>query len=138
MKQHNKILLISFLTLFSIASVHALPVDLTKNWLITKGFVQTDPTNLKDWKQLDSLPLASILSELNFAEDELRKITMVKTIILSSSDFEDTLDDAFSLHIPYISNVYEIYVNEVKSHLVGKLMGIIFRKVDTAGIFLLG
>lgn len=123
MKQHYKILLISFLTLFSIANVHSLPVDLTKNWLITKGFVQTDPTNLKDWKQLDSLPLASILTELNFAQDELRKITMVKTIILSSSDFEDTLDDAFSLHIPYISNVYEIYVNEVKIASGGKIDG---------------
>lgn len=102
----------------------SLPIDLTKNWMVSKGFVKTETPsaeNSSNWKQLDSLPLATLIPEFEFSPGELRKVTMLKTIILSPSDFEDTQADAFSLHIPYISNVYEVYVNQILVASGGKI-----------------
>ncbi|XDD46913.1 SpoIIE family protein phosphatase [Leptospira sp. WS39.C2] len=93
-------------------SIAALPIDLSKNWYVTKGFVTSENPNSKHWKTLESLPLANILTQFEWEKNKLRKVTMAKSFLLSQSDFQKADDDAFSLHIPYISNYYEIYLNQ--------------------------
>lgn len=102
-------------------SIFALPIDLTKNWYVTIGFETTENPDTKKWKTLESLPLASILSEFEWDKGKLRKVTMAKSFLLSQTDFQKTEDDAFSLHIPYISNYYEIYINQSLVSSNGKI-----------------
>ncbi|TGL09285.1 stage II sporulation protein E [Leptospira levettii] len=102
-------------------TIFALPIDLTKNWYVTKGFETTENPDGKKWKTLESLPLASILSEFEWEKGKLRKVTIAKSFLLSQSDFQKTEDDAFSLHIPYISNYYEIYINQTLVSSNGKI-----------------
>ncbi|TGK82282.1 stage II sporulation protein E [Leptospira noumeaensis] len=101
-----------FLFLLIANSIFSLPIDLTKNWLVTKGFELKDPKDFSKWKQLDTLPLSTINSSFDWEPNQLRKITMIKSILLSPTDFKKAEDDAFSLHIPYISNCFEIYLND--------------------------
>ncbi|TGL44639.1 SpoIIE family protein phosphatase [Leptospira perdikensis] len=103
---------IIFLFLLITNSIFSLPIDLTKNWLVTQGFVLKDSKDFSKWKSLDTLPLSTIVSSFDWEPNQLRKITMLKSILLSPTDFKKTEDDAFSLHIPYISNCFEIYLND--------------------------
>ncbi|MCW7469602.1 SpoIIE family protein phosphatase [Leptospira kanakyensis] len=100
-----------FLFLIITNSVFSLPIDLTKNWLVTKGFELKDSKDFSKWKSLDTLPLSTIVSSFDWEPNQLRKITMLKSILLSPTDFKKAEDNAFSLHIPYISNCFEIYLN---------------------------
>ncbi|MGV3666891.1 MAG: SpoIIE family protein phosphatase [Leptospira bouyouniensis] len=104
--------LYSFCFLISLTeTIFALPIDLTKNWNVTKGFEISQNPDFKNWKTLESLPLATILTEFDWESGKLRKVTMAKSFLLSPADFQKVEDDAYSLHIPYISNYYEIYIN---------------------------
>lgn len=102
-------------------STTALPIDLSKNWYVTKGFVVSENPDSKKWKTLESLPLVSILPEFDWEKGKLRKVTMAKSFLLSPPDFQKVDDDAFSLHIPYISNYYQIYINGNLVSANGKL-----------------
>ncbi|MDF3819687.1 7TM diverse intracellular signaling domain-containing protein [Leptospira sp. 96542] len=100
-----------FFCLVGWGSIFALPIDITKNWNVTKGFYKSESPIGSRWMRLESLPLSDVVSKLEFGTGELKKITVQKTILVSQSDFDETDDDAISLHIPNISNVYEIYWN---------------------------
>ncbi|TGM23577.1 stage II sporulation protein E, partial [Leptospira selangorensis] len=97
--------------IFVSSSLSALPIDLTKNWYVTKEFVISERPDNKSWKTLESLPLSNILPQFDWERGKLRKVTMVKSFLLSPTDFQKVEDDAFSLHLPYISNYYEVYIN---------------------------
>lgn len=99
-----------FFFLFPI-SLWALPVDLTKNWNVKKGWLESEVPTGGGWIPLESLPLVSIKSQLELPEGVLQKATMVKPFLLSEADFKETESDSFVLHIPYLSNVYKVYVN---------------------------
>lgn len=107
----KKISTSTFVFLFVSLSLSALPIDLTKNWYVTKGFVKSENPDHKTWKTLESLPLATILPQFDWEIGKLRKITMAKSFLLSPTDFQKVEDDAFSLHLPYVSNYYEVYIN---------------------------
>ncbi|TGL86207.1 stage II sporulation protein E [Leptospira congkakensis] len=100
-----------FLFLLFPISLWALPVDLTKNWNVKKGLWESEIPVGSGWIPLESLPLASIKSQLDFPEGQLQQITMVKPFLLSEIDFKETESDSFALHIPYLSNVYKVYIN---------------------------
>ncbi|EOQ89011.1 SpoIIE-like protein phosphatase domain protein [Leptospira yanagawae serovar Saopaulo str. Sao Paulo = ATCC 700523] len=93
-------------------SIFALPIDLTKNWYVTKGFEISENPDGKQWKTLESLPLSTILKQFEWEKGKLRKVTMAKSFLLSPTDFQKVEDDAFSLHVPYISNYFAIYINQ--------------------------
>lgn len=92
-------------------SLWALPVDLTKNWNVKKGWWESEVPTGTGWIPLESLPLVSIKSQLEFPDGKLQQITMVKPFLLSEIDFKETESDSFALHIPYLSNVYKVYIN---------------------------
>ncbi|MBM9549206.1 SpoIIE family protein phosphatase [Leptospira sp. 201903074] len=92
-------------------SLWALPVDLTKNWNVKKGWWESEVPIGSGWIPLESLPLVTIKSQLDFPDGILQKITMVKPFLLSEIDFKETDSDSFALHIPYLSNVYKVYIN---------------------------
>ncbi|TGK96522.1 stage II sporulation protein E [Leptospira brenneri] len=92
-------------------SIWALPVDLTKNWNVKKGWLESEIPTGSGWISLESLPLVSIKSQLDFPLGDLQKVTMVKPFLLSEIDFKETESDVFALHIPYLSNVYKVYIN---------------------------
>lgn len=100
-----------FLFLVFPISLFALPVDLTKNWNVKKGWSEYELPMGSGWIPLETLPLVSIKSQLVFPDGELQQITMVKPFLLSEIDFKETEADMFSFHIPCISNVYKVYVN---------------------------
>ncbi|MCW7494142.1 SpoIIE family protein phosphatase [Leptospira sp. 2 VSF19] len=108
-----------FFLLFPL-SLLALPVDLTKNWNVKKGWWESEVPMGSGWIVLESLPLVSIKSQLEFPEGNLQQVTMVKPFLLSEIDFKETEADIFALHIPNLSNLYKVYIN-------GEL-------VDTGGI----
>ncbi|MBM9591251.1 SpoIIE family protein phosphatase [Leptospira sp. 201903075] len=99
-----------FFFLFPI-SLWALPVDLTKNWNVKRGWLESEVPTGGGWIVLESLPLVSIKAQLELPDGVLQKATMVKPFLLSEADFKETESDSFVLHIPYLSNVYEVYVN---------------------------
>lgn len=108
----NRIFSIVICFFFLSLSIDALPIDLTKNWYVTKGFVTKENPDPKQWKTLESLPLSPLIKQFDWEKGKLRKVTMAKTFLLSPSDFEKVEDDAFSLHVPYISNYFAIYINQ--------------------------
>lgn len=103
-------------------ALEALPIDLTKNWQVTPRWTESKETpNTPDWIALESLPVADAVAKLDFDPSKVRRITAYKTFLISSSDFDEVKKDAFSLHLPYISNVYKIYLNDVEIGSGGKL-----------------
>lgn len=109
--------------LFSV-SISALPIDLTKNWQVTARWTDsTETPKSPEWMALESLPLADAVGKLEFDPTKIRMLTAYRTFLISSSDFDEVKKDAFSLHIPYISNVYKIYFNEVEIASAGELDG---------------
>ncbi|MCZ8156846.1 MAG: SpoIIE family protein phosphatase [Leptospira sp.] len=102
-------------------STYALPIDLTKNWQVTNRWTTDETPNTKGWDNLESLPLQDAVAKMDFPEDKLRYVTMYKTFLISDSDMDEVRADAFSLHVPYISNVHRIYLNEVEIHSAGTI-----------------
>ncbi|TGK85815.1 stage II sporulation protein E [Leptospira bourretii] len=100
-----------FLFLLFPFSLFALPIDLTKNWNVKKGWWEFETPIGVSWIPLETLPLVSIKSQLEFPDGELQQITMVKPFLLSEIDFKETDADLFALHIPYLNNVYKVYIN---------------------------
>ncbi|WP_411823890.1 SpoIIE family protein phosphatase [Leptospira sp. 'Mane'] len=101
-----------FMLIFSVFTpIFGLPIDLSKNWQVTDGWILEDKPSSPRWIQLDVLPLSEVIPKLNFEPDKIRYVTIHKSFIITNKDMEDTAKDAFSLHIPYISNVYKIYIN---------------------------
>ncbi|TGN09800.1 SpoIIE family protein phosphatase [Leptospira ilyithenensis] len=99
------------LAFFAFTPAFALPIDLSKNWQVTTGWILEVLPSSPRWIQLDVLPLSEIVPKLNFEPDNIRYVTMHKSFIITNKDMEETAKDAFSLHIPYISNVYQVYIN---------------------------
>lgn len=103
--------IVFFLFIYFPISLWALPVDLTKNWNVKKGWLESEVPTGVGWIPLESLPLVSIKSQLEFPDGKLQQITMVKPFLLSEIDFKETESDAFALHIPCLSNLYKVYIN---------------------------
>ncbi|TGL65091.1 SpoIIE family protein phosphatase [Leptospira jelokensis] len=108
----NKILFTICFFISLVDPIFSLPIDLNKNWYVTKGFEISENPDGKKWKPLESLPLSTVLKQFEWEKGKLRKLTMAKSFLLSPTDFQKVEDDAFSLHIPYISNYFAIYINQ--------------------------
>ncbi len=103
-------------------SVSALPIDLSKNWQVTPKWTSAEETpQAPTWISLENLPVADAVSKIEFDPDKIRKLTAYKNFLISSSDFDEVKKDAFSLHLPYISNVYRIYLNEEEIYSAGEI-----------------
>ncbi|MDZ4728303.1 MAG: SpoIIE family protein phosphatase [Leptospira sp.] len=116
----KQILLLIIIFFFNL-SIHSLPIDLSDNWHVTNRWVLEETPKTSEWITLESLPLANVTSKLDFSENEVRQLTAYKTFLISDADFKSVKNDAFSLHIPYISNVYKIYLNEIEISSAGEL-----------------
>jgi hypothetical protein len=103
-------------------SLQALPVDLSKNWQVTNHWTdEQEIPNTPEWISLESLPLSDAIARLEFDSETIRYATAYKTFLISSSDFDEVKKDAFSLHIPYISNIYKIYLNDIEIASAGRM-----------------
>ncbi|GBF50958.1 SpoIIE-like protein phosphatase domain protein [Leptospira ryugenii] len=100
----------------------ALPVDLTKDWYVTKNWTEEDQVS-PSWVSLAELPIANALKDIDFGSDSVRRITTIRKFQIKEEDFQATLSDAFSLHLPYISNVHRVFINGKLVHSQGDLDG---------------
>ncbi len=120
LKSFGSFILHCFIFLSSF-SLFALPIDLSKNWNVTNHWIVKDLPSAPDWIRLDALPLKNVSDKLSFDENKLRYVTLHKTFLISGKDIQETEADAFSLHVPYISNVFEIYLNGERINASGKI-----------------
>ncbi|TGK23837.1 SpoIIE family protein phosphatase [Leptospira stimsonii] len=110
--------------LFASTELFAFPTVLTKDWKLSVGrnvdISEQDPI----WIKLDSLPVPKeILRSFTFPENSVHTVTLLKKIEVSNAEIEELNTDGISVHLPLLTNVYEVFFNGNKVGEGGLLAG---------------
>ncbi|WP_429946819.1 SpoIIE family protein phosphatase [Leptospira stimsonii] len=110
--------------LFASTELFAFPTVLTKDWKLSVGrnvdISEQDPI----WIKLDSLPIPKeILRSFTFPENSVHTVTLLKKIEVSNAEIEELNTDGISVHLPLLTNVYEVFFNGNKVGEGGLLAG---------------
>lgn len=110
--------------LFASTELFAFPTVLTKDWKLSVGrnvdISEQDPI----WIKLDSLPIPKeILRSFTFPENSVHTVTLIKKIEVSNAEIEELNTDGISVHLPLLTNVYEVFFNGNKVGEGGLLAG---------------
>ncbi|RHX92535.1 histidine kinase [Leptospira stimsonii] len=110
--------------LFASTELFAFPTVLTKDWKLSVGrnvgISEQDPI----WIKLDSLPIPKeLLRSFTFPENSVHTVTLLKKIEVSNAEIEELNTDGISVHLPLLTNVYEVFFNGNKVGEGGLIAG---------------